>query len=456
VPGRVVVSLEPERRSHAPSADGASAVPVDTSIARVVVLGNGIAGVTAADHIRRHHRTCEIHLVGRERHPLYNRMAISRLVYGRSAMQGLYLLPEAWYDEHQITCWLNTLVLRIEPEARLVLLGTGDVLPYDRLILAMGSSGFVPPVEGYGLPGTFLLREADDAMHVRAFSQQHNCRQAVIAGGGLLGIEAGYALHKLGLEVSILERGDWLLRRQLDERAADYLRGYLEGLGLNIVLRAETAAVEGSGRVERVVLKDGRMLPAELFLACVGIAPNVTLAEEAGLAVNRGVIVDEHMRTSEPEVFAVGDVAEFRGDVPGLWPTAVAQAEVAAINVVGGDRVYEPLIPATILKVVGIDLTSIGRFMPQSPDEDVFVLEDLEEHHYGKLVVADGRIVGTILLGYPLLAPIVSAAIKQQVDVSPCLDALRAGNWDVLRRVTSTTSIAAAPPRQAQAVAEST
>jgi nitrite reductase (NADH) large subunit len=433
VSGSVCVALTPDKRTG-PSTT-ASTLPVDPSIGMVVVIGNGIAGVTAADYVRRNHPDCEIHLIGRERHHLYNRMGISRLVYGRSAMQGLYLMAEDWYDEHEITCWLNTVVLRLDTEARKVELGTGETLDYDRLILAMGSSSQVPPLEGFGLPGTFVLREAEDAMEVRAYVQDRRAKRAVVGGGGLLGLEAGYALHKLGLDVSILERGDYLLRRQLDPRAAEFLRSYLEGLGIKIVVRAETAAIQGEGRAQQVVLKDGRTLPSEVFLVCVGIVPNVELARDAGITVKRGIVVDEHMRTSAPHVYAAGDVAEYAGDVPGLWPSAVAQAEVAALNAVGADRAYQPLVPSTILKVVGIDLTSMGRFMPKSEADIVIVQEDLAEHRYRKLVISEGKIVGTILLGYPLNAPAVSAAIKQQVDVSCHLDALYAGNWDVLQKL---------------------
>jgi nitrite reductase (NADH) large subunit len=438
VNGPVCVSLTADKRERGtgPSApvtgDG---LAVDPAIKRVVVIGNGVAGVTAADHVRRHHPNCEIHLVGRERHHLYNRMAITRLVYGRSAMQGLYLLPEPWYDEHDITTWLNTSALQIDPNGRRVLLGTGETLEYDRLILAMGSSSQVPPIEGFGLPGSFVLREAEDAMQIRAFVQDHGARHAVIAGGGLLGLEAGYALLKLGLDVSILERSDALLRRQLDERAAEFLRSYLEGLGMRIVTRAETTAVRGVRRLQEVVLKDGRTLPCDVLLVCAGIVPNVKLARDAGISVNRGIVVDDHLRTSAPNIYAVGDVAEVQGEVQGLWPSAVAQAELAAVNALGADRAYQPIVPSTILKVVGIDVLSVGRFMPKNEDDVVIVLEEPADHRYRKLVISGGRVVGAILLGYPLLAPTVTGAVKEQRDVSHCLQALRAGDWDVLAKV---------------------
>ena len=284
------------------------------------------------------------------------------------------------------------------------------------------------------MPGTFVLREAEEAMDIRAFVQEHQCRRAVIGGGGLLGLEAGYALHKLGLAVSVLERGEWLLRRQLDARGSAFLRQYLEALGIDIVVQAETDAALGDGRVRQVRLKDGRTLPCELLLVAVGITPNVELARTAGLQINRGVIVDVTMRTSAPDVFAAGDACEFERQVSGLWPVAIEQTRVAAVNAMGGQAAYRETVPVTTLKVVGIDITSIGQFDPRAEDEIVIALEDTNEHRYRKLVVAGGMIVGAILLGYPLYAPAVSAAIKNGVDVGNDLDDLRAGRWEILER----------------------
>src|SRR5262249_22303621 len=173
------------------------------------------------------HLGAEIHLVAREKHHLYNRMAIERLIYGRSAMSGLYLQEEAWYDDLQITTWLNTRAVSIDRAAQEVVLGTGERLPYDRLILATGSRSATPPIDGFGLPGSFVMREADDALAIRAFAQEHGAREALVAGGGLLGLEAAYALHKLGLHVTVLERSEWLLRRQLDHRGGQLLQDYL-------------------------------------------------------------------------------------------------------------------------------------------------------------------------------------------------------------------------------------
>ena len=430
--GPVTIKLTPEHiaASETPKVEG---FKFDPAVKRVVVLGNGISGVTAADHVRRRHPDCAIDIVAAEPHPLYNRMGITRLIYGRSAMVGLHLLPDAWYEHNRITTWLNTRAVAIDRDKKSVELGTGETLNYDRLILAMGSEACVPPVEGYGMPGTFVLRRAEDALDIRKFVQLHRCKTAVVSGGGLLGLEAAFALSKLGLSVTVLERGDWLLRRQLDLRAAQLLQAYLEGLGLAILLRASPAQLEGEkGRLCRVLLDDNHAVNADLLLVAAGIVPGIELATEAGLHVGRGVIVDDHMRTSDPAVFAVGDVAEYQGTVLGLWPAAVEQAEVAAENVVGGDRSYGGTVPVTLLKVVGVDMLSCGRFQAQDNEDELIIHEDDGAKTYMKFVIRNGRMHGAILLGLAPAASAVSAAVRNHRDISVVLDRLRAGDLDAL------------------------
>jgi NADPH-dependent 2,4-dienoyl-CoA reductase/sulfur reductase-like enzyme/ferredoxin len=444
VQGPVQVSLTPDK-PKAPSLSKVHGFNYAKDVERVVIVGNGIAGVTAADHIRRRHPLTEIDLVAEESHQLYNRMGIARLIYGRSAMQGLYLNPDSWYGERNITTWLNTRALGIDRARREVTLGGGEALPYDRLVLAMGSSAFVPSIDGWGAPGTGVLRTADDALQLRAFVQRHGAKRATIAGGGLLGLEAAYALHKLGLKTAVMERSPRLLTRQLDARAAELLKAYLEGLGLEIVLGAETASVDADARLWGVTLADGRSFDTDVLLVAAGITPNIELAKESGLKVNRGVIVDDRMRTDDGAIYAAGDLAEWNGQVLGLWPTGVAQAEVAADNVVGGDKRYEGVVPVTILKVVGIELTSIGRFEPAGPDDEVIALEE-GGTKYRKLIVSDGRIAGAILLGYTQEVAPVRTAITRGYDVRPHLDALRAGRWDVLTGLSGNMPLVPATP----------
>lgn len=431
VSGPVTISVTPERAGAAPS-KRVEEFAYDPAVKRLVIVGNGIAGVTAADHVRRRHPDCKIDVVANEPYPLYNRMGIGRLVYGSSAMVGLQLLPDTWYEDNQVTCWLNTWATGLDPEQREVTLGTGEKLAYDRLILATGSDSFVPPIDGYGVPGTFVLRRAADALAIRTFAQEHRAQHAVIAGGGLLGLEAAYALRKIGLQVTVLERGPALLSRQLDKRAAEILRGYLEGLGLHISVASEVSSLRADeGRLVEVTLRDGSRLAADVFLVAAGIKPLVELARAAGLEVGRGIVVDDELRTSDRAILAVGDAAEHRGRTYGLWPAAVEQGEVAAENALGSKRAYAGTVPVTMLKVVGVDLLSIGRFEAGETDTEI-VLEDADEHSYRKLVIAENRIVGAILIARQNDGPHVTNAIKDGRDISALLASLRRGDWEAL------------------------
>jgi NAD(P)H-nitrite reductase large subunit len=348
-------------------------------------------------------------------------------------MQGLYLLPEQWYDEHGVTAWLNTMATGIHLRSHLVRLGTGDTLPYDRLILTMGASAAVPDIEGLDRPGSFALREAGDAMRIRAYTQQHRARRAVVAGGGLLGLEAAYCLHQLGLSVTVLERGSRLLSRQIDPRCSELVADHFARAGITVARKAETARVLGSPEVSGVELKDGTALPCEVFLVATGITPNVALARDAGVPVGKGVLVDDRMQTRVPGVFAAGDVAEHAEKVLGLWPVATEQAEAAAVNALGGNQIVPTGTPDTILKGVDLELFSTGPVEPE-PGDEVAVTDRPAAPSYRRLVVSRGRAVGATVLGHhPADLAAAQKAVRERVAVGPVsLALLRSGDWSVL------------------------
>jgi NADPH-dependent 2,4-dienoyl-CoA reductase/sulfur reductase-like enzyme/ferredoxin len=420
------------QNGDAPDQERAPAVAVPSSVERIVILGNGIAGVTAADHLRRHHSDCHIDLVTDEAHPFYNRTSVSRLIGSRSAMKRMYLLPDSWYDERRITSWLNTRAVKIDRHAQKVELGTGESLAYDRLILATGSRPLLPPISGFGIEGTFSLRRADDAILIRSFVQEHDALRAVVAGGGVLGLEAADILRQLGLKVTVVELADRLAAVQLDRRGAELLQEHVEDAGIEVVLGTQVEAVTGAGRMSSVELDDGSERKADLLIVCAGVTPNADLARDAELHVRRGVVVDDRMRTSDPAIFAAGDVAEHNGRVYGLWPAAVEQAEVAAINSLGGSVTYRGSTVPTRLKLTGVDVVSIGEPIVDGPGADEIALEDPVRGRYRKLAVLDHEIVGAVLLDHPAEATAVTAAIKDRRDISGDVDLLRTGDWDVL------------------------
>ena len=428
--GSCTVALAPDRSSV--PLRSAPAFEPDPSVQHVVVVGNGIAGVTAADFVRRNHPDCEITIIGGEAHQLYNRMGVARLIHGRSAMQGLYLLPDDWYQRNRVTVWLNTKVMSIDREQRSVRLGTGERVPYDRLVLATGARATVPPIDGFGIPGCFVLREANDAMQMRAYGQEQDEHRAVVVGGGLLGLEAAHALHAFGMSVTVLERSPRLLRSSLDPVGSELVRSYFEGLGIAVITESEVSYVEGEGRLQRVVTAAGLHVDAELLLVAAGVTPNVTLATQCGLKVGRGILVDDQMRSSDPNIFAVGDLAEFEGRTWGLWPVAVSQAQVAAANAVGGVRLYSDELPNMILKGVGLDVVAFGRIEAKDGDQ-VIAERGGGGHTFRRIVITDGVVVGGVFLEFGDDAQRAQDAysLKRRFE-SDDLARLAAGDWSPL------------------------
>ena len=421
-------------REDRPAPQPEPALPVaGHSVGRVVVIGNGIAGITAASHVRRLDPAASIDVIAASPHPFYNRIAVSRLIHDTSGLRRLQLLPDSWYQAQRIEQWLNTTVSRIDRGRGRVLLGTGDWLDYDRLIVATGSRSTMPPVEGIGLPGVFGVRGADDAVAIRSYIQSHRVRRAVVVGGGLLGLEAADALDQLEVDCTVIERGPWLGHAELDERGGALLREQLEQRGIRIVTGSPVGAVVGAGRAEAVELGDGTEIPADLVLVCAGITPNVELAADAGLDVQRGIVVDEHMRTSDPAIFACGDVAQVHGDVAGRWPSAVAQGETAAVSALGGVRAYDARPIPTRLKVSGIELVTAGRVEPQRGDE-VIVHEAPGGEWYRKLVIARNRLRGVVAFGPTPGVDAAVAAVREGRYVTTMLPSLEVGDWSALER----------------------
>jgi NADPH-dependent 2,4-dienoyl-CoA reductase/sulfur reductase-like enzyme/ferredoxin len=418
----------PEPPAAAPTVD----LGIKAGIGKVVIIGNGAAGASAADEVRRASASCKIDVVAKEDRQFYNRMAIGRLVYGRTAMQGLYLLAPDWAEANKINVWLNTVVSSVDLAKREVRLGTGEKLPYDRLIMAQGGRAVMPPAPGIELPGCFVLREASDAVAIRRWRQEHDCKYAVVAGGGVLGVEAADALRHLNLDVTILERSPRLMNRQLDARGSSILMRFLDGLGVTVKTEVSVARINGTDRIKSITLSDGTEIPCDLYLAAAGVAPNIDLAKAAGLRVNRGVVVDASMRTSDPNVFAIGDVAELPGAIGGLWAVANAQAAVAVSAMFGGVSDYSAPSTLVSLKLEGIDVKGYGLTDPAGDKHEVIGNDEGDDSVHRKLILEDGKLVGAVFVGPPGTGKHIAAAINNRTPIGPVLDDLRHGKWERL------------------------
>jgi NADPH-dependent 2,4-dienoyl-CoA reductase/sulfur reductase-like enzyme/ferredoxin len=411
---------------------GSASFASDPEVRRVVVIGTGIAGITAVEEVRKLDPEVEITVVGAERHDFYNRMAISRLVDEDTTPDKLSLMSSDWARRRRVLYLPGVSVAAIDTSGREVIPTEGVSMPYDRLVLAMGARSRIPSIEGIDLPGVFALRTIDDALEVRRHVHHPGLRRAVVIGGGLLGLEAAYHLVQTGLRVWIVGRGEWPANRQLDEHAGGLLSQMLHDLGIEYLPNSEPRRLVGSEMVEGVELMDGRVMPAGLCLAAAGIVPDTGLAREAGLDVVQGVVVDDHMRTSDPAIYAAGDVIEYRGRTFGLWPASVDQALVAATNLLGGDLPYNATMAPAQLKVPGIDLLSVGEIAPRGPDEQEMRSADRDERRYRKLILRDGRAIGAIAIGSPELFDGIADAVQSGRDLSAQLDALERGDWSAL------------------------
>jgi nitrite reductase (NADH) large subunit len=400
------------------------------------IVGGGVAGVTAARALATTSPNDEVHIFSAEPYPYYPRPYLWRFIAGEMEQEDLYFQPLSWYEEKGIRFHMDARVAAVDADEHRLRLSGGDDVTYDRLLLANGARPFVPPFKGTDKKGVFTLRTLDDARAIKEYAARVS--QAVVIGGGLLGLETARALQDAGPAVRVIEIADYLLPRQLDQEGAQVLRALLEEQGLELTTGAVVEAVLGDGRAESVRTEDGRVVEGELVLFSAGIRCRVKLAREAGLEVNRGVVVDEQMRTSAEDVFAAGDVAEFKGKVYGIIPPAIEQAEIAAANMIDvGSEVYTGTLTTTTLEVAGARVTSLGEYNPGEgdavggPSFRVLRRADAGRGRYRKFVLRDGRVIGAILVNEPQRAAITRVLIDREIDVSEHADHLVDDDFDL-------------------------
>ena len=362
----------------------------------LVIIGQGMAGTKLAEELSlRALGRYSIILVGAETRRAYNRVLLSSLLAREVMADDIELKPRAWWERNGITNVFGRPVASIDRANRTLTFENGTHLAYSKLVIATGSHAIRLPKPGMTLPGVITFRAMDDVD--RMLNGAKAGRPAVVIGGGLLGLEAAYGLAKAGVRVTLLHLADRLMERQLDEPAAMLLKQAIESKGCEVLLGADTARVLGHDRVEGVELADGRVIPADLVVCAVGVRPNTDLARAAGLECGRGILIDDNMATSDPDVFALGECAEHRGVAYGLVEPAYEQARVLATRLAGRDASYQGSILATNLKVSGVSLFSAGDFL--GDDKEALTYVDEGERVYKKIVLHDGKVAGAVLYG---------------------------------------------------------
>ncbi len=389
---------------------------------RYVLVGNGVAGFSAAQNIRKVDPQGEISIVSNEDLPPYYRIRLNDYIAGEVSEQGLQLKNPSWYQENNIYLVLDTEVETGDPEKKILATTKGKEIGYDKLLLATGSHSFIPPVEGADKKGVFALRNIQDARKISKWAQSVD--NVVVIGGGLLGLETANALRKLGKRVVVVEFFPRLLPRQLDEEGAEKLRSNMEKMGFEFRLGLKTSTLQGGDSVNTALLDNGEELPAEMAVFSAGVRPNIQLAGSMDLQQNKGIVVDDYLQTSDPHVYAAGDVAEWNGNLYGIWWPAKEQGQIAGANMAGESDIYQGTTMSTKLKVVGIDLASAGEIDTEGKYESkVYSEGDV----YKKVIIDNNRIIGCIMLGDLQDFDRITAMMSEGTDLSGVKQSLFSG-----------------------------
>ena len=388
----------------------------------LVVIGAGMASGRLLEHlIEEAPGAYDITLFGAEPRGNYNRLMLSPVLAGEKTYDQIVTHDAAWYARNGIATRFGEHVMAIDRRRKVVVSRAGET-PYDKLVIATGSAPFILPVAGKDLPGVVTFRDLDDVNTMIAAAAVPGAR-AVVIGGGLLGLEAAAALRLRGMEVAVLHAADHLMNRQLDVSAGKLLERALAARGIAVHCDAQTKAIIGDGKAEAVVLDDGVIHPADIVVMAVGIRPETRIATAAGIHVERGIVVDDQMRTSDPHIFALGECVEHEAVCYGLVAPLYDMAKVLAQTLAGKDAAFEPVETATQLKVTGIAVYSAGDFEAR-PDREEIVLRDEEAGVYKRLILKDDRIIGTVLYGETGDGPWFFDLLRDRTDTTDARDLL--------------------------------
>ncbi len=365
---------------------------------KLVVVGNGMAGVACVEQILKHAPKFEITVFGDETHVYYNRILRSSVLAGEKSPDEIVLNDLDWYQRNKISLRLGVRVTGVDAVQKTVTGDDGSVTPFDKLLLATGSSPLIPSLDWVKKKGVFVFRSLDDT---RALLEQANPgAKAVVIGGGLLGLEAARGLQVQGCDVTVVHLMDTLMERQLDSTGGAYLKAKMECMGIRVLLSHGTTEILGNGKAEGVAFREGPSIDADFAVIAAGIRPNTELGRTAGLQVNRGIVVNDYMETSHQDIFAVGECVEHKGICYGLVAPLYEQGKVLAATITGNKGpAYEGSILAAKLKIMGVDVFSAGDFSEKTPGTDVVRYEDPALGFYKKLALRDNKLAGVILVG---------------------------------------------------------
>lgn len=363
---------------------------------KIIIIGNGAAGNAALEEIVAQYASYEITVISSEGLPVYYRPMLSEYISEEQLPKRFHLHDQSWYVDNAITTLYDKTVQSLDIAAQRITLSDGVLLEYDKLIIATGSKNFIPPLPGAKKEGVYDLRTYADAEIIK--KKASIASKAVIIGGGLLGLEMGWQLRKLNIDVTVVEMMQRLLPRQLDEEASEIFEQKVLATGIKVIKGVQTNEIVGDDFATGVLISTGEVLEADMVIFSIGIRADVALAKEAGIAIERGIIVNDFMETNVKNVYAAGDCAEFAGINYAIWPEAVEQGKVAGLNAIGIKTVYKPVIPFNIYHGMDMRLFSIGD-VGGNPANAYAIDRKGDAENFEKYFYVNDRLVGGILIG---------------------------------------------------------
>ena len=385
--------------------------------AKLVMIGNGMAGAKLLDELTRTQHRYDITVFGNEPYGNYNRIMLSPLLAGEKTLNEIMIHDRSWYEDNGITLHAghDEAIVKIDRIKKCVITKNGEVTPYDRLVIATGSNPFILPIDGADLEGVMSFRDIHDVENMIRLASQH--KKAVVIGAGLLGLEAAMGLCNRGMDVTVVHNSDIPLNRQLDQEAGKLLKQALETKGLHFKMQASTQSIKGNGRVEKVCFADGSELEADLVIMAIGIRPNIQLAQDCGLYCQNGIVVSDTLQTYDPSIYALGECIEHRGETFGLVAPLYDQATVLANHLSEhGVAQFQTLPTATKLKVTGINLFSVGNFLG-TPESEYLYYRHSQQGIYKKIVIENNKIIGVVLYGDTQEGPFYHELLDAQTDI---------------------------------------
>jgi len=395
---------------------------------RVIIIGNGLGGAIAAKILREMGSEVEIDIFTEEKYHYYPRPNLIEFLAGNLPLEKIFAYSEDWYSQQRIEVHLKRPVEKIIPESEEIEVEGGKREKYDALLLAAGSFPFVPPFKGAEKQGVFTLRTLDDALEILEYQKNH--RRIAVIGGGLLGLEIARALSSGGASVEIVEFFEHLLPRQLDIQGSSLLKTEIEKMGMKVHLGLATEEILGQDEMKGLKFKGGQKLEADMAIVAAGIRPEIELGKEAGLETDRGLVVNDFLQSSDPKIFAAGDILQHGGKIYGIIPATFAQARLAASNILGDKKKYEGTIPWNTLKVVGLYLTSVGLINSEDETQEEIREERREENIYKKIILQDGIIIGALWFGTKHGVDHISRAISEKKNIEKWKDSILKDDFD--------------------------